>query len=154
VGDGSKVSFVTRWGVTIDGFWIGFEIYWTPWYSAWLHFAIYCYTHTSSHSHVFISCCSVAASNCETFSFLWVPELSPVSPTSLSQQQLATTELQQFSNCSLHSTVLNCTALTPLIVLLITSRHGRHRKHYSSVAVYGSLPSKGRCLVVCFAVVS
>jgi hypothetical protein len=28
-------------------------------------------------------------------------------------------------------------------VLLITSRHELHRKHRSSVAVYGPLPSKG-----------
>jgi hypothetical protein len=30
VRDGSEVSNVTRWGVTIDAVWIGFEIYWTP----------------------------------------------------------------------------------------------------------------------------
>jgi hypothetical protein len=32
------------------------------------------------------------------FPLLWVPELSPASATSFSQQQLTTTELQQFSN--------------------------------------------------------
>jgi hypothetical protein len=33
-----------------------------------------------------------------TFLYLWVLELSPASATSFSQQQLTTTELQQFSN--------------------------------------------------------
>jgi hypothetical protein len=33
-----------------------------------------------------------------TSPFLWVPELSPVSATSFSQQQLTTTEPMQFSN--------------------------------------------------------
>jgi hypothetical protein len=33
-----------------------------------------------------------------TFPFLWVPELSLASATSFSQQQLTTTELQQFSH--------------------------------------------------------
>jgi hypothetical protein len=47
------------WSVTIDGFWIGDRIYWTLWYSAWLHFTIHNYT----YSHVFTSCLSVAASN-------------------------------------------------------------------------------------------
>jgi hypothetical protein len=41
-----------------------------------------------------------------------------------------------------------------LTVLLIISRHGPLRRHRSSVAVYGPLPSKGRCLVICFAVVA
>jgi hypothetical protein len=39
-------------------------------------------------------------------------------------------------------------------VLLITSRHGPHSKHHSSVAVYWPLPSNSRCLVVCFEVVA
>jgi hypothetical protein len=32
--------------MTVDGFWINNRIYWILWYSAWLHFQIYCYTHT------------------------------------------------------------------------------------------------------------
>jgi hypothetical protein len=49
--------------VTIDEFWIDDRIYWTLWYSAWLHFTIHRYTHNSIHSYVFISRCSVAAFN-------------------------------------------------------------------------------------------
>jgi hypothetical protein len=41
-----------------------------------------------------------------------------------------------------------------LTVLLIASQHGVHRKHLSSVAVYGSLPSNSHCLVVCFMVIA
>jgi hypothetical protein len=37
-----------------------------------------------------------------------------------------------------------------LTELLITSRHGPHRKYRSSVAVYRALRSVSRCLVVCF----
>jgi hypothetical protein len=50
---------------------------------------IYYYTHTIVHSHVFSSRCSVAASN---------GGRSPASATSFSQQQLTTTEPQQFSD--------------------------------------------------------
>jgi hypothetical protein len=40
------------------------------------------------------------------------------------------------------------------IDLLTVSRHGPHRKHCSSFAVYGLFYCNGRCLVVCFAVVA
>jgi hypothetical protein len=36
---------------TIDRFWIDDQIYWTFWYSAWLHFTTHCYTHTHTHTH-------------------------------------------------------------------------------------------------------
>jgi hypothetical protein len=36
--------------VTIDGFWIDVRIYWTLWYSAWLHFSVHCYIDTSVHT--------------------------------------------------------------------------------------------------------
>jgi hypothetical protein len=41
-----------------------------------------------------------------------------------------------------------------LTVLLITSQHGLHRKHRSSIAVYWLLPRNGRYLVLCFMVVA
>jgi hypothetical protein len=36
----------------------------------------------------------------------------------------------------------------------LTSRHGLHRKHHSSLAVYGQLPSNGRCIAAYFAIVA
>jgi hypothetical protein len=45
----------TLMSVTVDGVWIGNRIYWTLWYSAWLHFTVHCYRHTHSgiYSNVF-----------------------------------------------------------------------------------------------------
>jgi hypothetical protein len=40
------VNMLSRDGVTVYRFWISDQIYWTLWYSAWLHFAVHCYTHT------------------------------------------------------------------------------------------------------------
>jgi hypothetical protein len=60
-----------------------------------------------------------------TFAFLWVPELSPASATTFSEQQFTTTEPQQSSNKLTHQA---------------TTR--------SSVAVYGPLPSNGRYLAM------
>jgi hypothetical protein len=37
----------------LDRFWIDDLIYCTLWYSALLQFTVYCYTHTSVHSHIF-----------------------------------------------------------------------------------------------------
>jgi hypothetical protein len=65
-----------------------------------------------------------------------------------SQQQLTTTELQQSSNSLTNSSITSLTN-SSLTVLLITSRNGLHRKHRSSVAVYGPLSSclfRSRCL--------
>jgi hypothetical protein len=41
------------YGVTIDGFWTEYRIYWTLRYRAWPHFTVHYYTHASVHSHVF-----------------------------------------------------------------------------------------------------
>jgi hypothetical protein len=48
----------------LTGFWSVDRNYWTPWYRAWLHFTVHCYTR-------------------RTFRFLWVPELPrPLLPAS------------------------------------------------------------------------
>jgi hypothetical protein len=48
---------VTWFSVTIHRFWIYDQIYWTPWYSTWLHFTVHYYTHTQSclHCHCLVS---------------------------------------------------------------------------------------------------
>jgi hypothetical protein len=129
--------------VTMDGFWTGNRIIWTLWYNEWLHFTVHCYTHTHTHTVVstVTSLLPLLGSGFQrrTFTSLWVPELSPASATSFSQQQLTKIERQQSSNSpnnysSLHST--HSTDSTSLSVLLITSRHGPHRKLRSSVAVF------------------
>jgi hypothetical protein len=51
------------------------------------------HTHTSVYSHVFTNRCLVVSSN-GMFPFLWIPELSPATATSFSQQQLTMTEPQ------------------------------------------------------------
>jgi hypothetical protein len=73
--------------MSIDGFWIDDRIYWTFWYSAWLYFAVHYHAHTHTHththtcdpSHIFISRCSVAASNGERSSSSGSPNCSPLS---------------------------------------------------------------------------
>jgi hypothetical protein len=60
------------------------------------------HTDTSPHSHVFTSRCLVAASNGRR-SFLWVPELSPASATSFSQQPLTTTKPQLYSTAAVET---------------------------------------------------
>jgi hypothetical protein len=77
--------------VAIDGVRNDDRIYWTLWYSAWLHFTIHYYTHTSVHSHFFISRCSVAASNGNVL-LHFGSHLAPASATSFSQKQFTMTE--------------------------------------------------------------
>jgi hypothetical protein len=61
-----------------------------------------------------------------------VPQL-PASNSNSSQRPNCSSPLIDCTPTnSLHSIVLNCTELT---VLLVTSRHGPHRKHKSSIAV-------------------
>jgi hypothetical protein len=56
-------TYIVTWlSVTTEGFYIDHRIYWTLWYSAWLHFAVHSYTHTNVHIHVFTSRCLIAAS--------------------------------------------------------------------------------------------
>jgi hypothetical protein len=118
---------------TIDGVWIDDRIYWTPWYSAWLHFTVYCYIHTGVQSHVFTSRCLVAASNSGRFPSSGFPNFlrpHPLAFNSNSSQQVSPTSyLTNTLTDSLNSTELSHSKS----VLLITSRHGPHRKYRSSV---------------------
>jgi hypothetical protein len=72
-----------------------------------------------------------------TFSFLWIPELSPASATSFSQQQLTTTQLQRSSNSLTHSPT-NWTISLHWLQLLTTPAYNvsawTARKHRSCVA--------------------
>jgi hypothetical protein len=48
----SVLHIVTWWSVTIDALWINDSIYCTLWYSAWLHFTVHYYTHTTVQSRL------------------------------------------------------------------------------------------------------
>jgi hypothetical protein len=111
---------VTCMSVAIDGFWIDDSIYCTLRYSAWLHFTV--------HTHVFTSRCSVAASN-DGHSL-------PFGSATDHNDWIT------LNNSVTHQPT-NSTQLTDWSGLLITSRQGEQRKHSSSVAACGPLPSNG-----------
>jgi hypothetical protein len=159
--------------VTIDGFWIEHRSYWNLRYRAWLNFTIHYYTHThthtSMHNQVFTSRCSVAALNGGGSAFCgfqkcprpqlpayhsnssqW-PNLSSSLIDSLTDwlTQLLTNQLNQLSLFQLTDWTYSS-----LTFLFITSPHGPHRKHISSVAVCRPLYSNGSRLVVRFVVVA
>jgi hypothetical protein len=58
------------WSLTINGFWIRDRIYCTVWYSAWLHFAVHYYTHTSVQSRLHWPLFG-SGFQLRTFPFLW-----------------------------------------------------------------------------------
>jgi hypothetical protein len=105
------------------------------------------HTRTRAHTHTHTKCpqsrlhrpLQGSGFQRRTFPFLWVPELSPASATSFSQQQLTRTEPQQFSDW------LTQSLTNQLLFTSLNSTDSDHTKH--PLAVYGPLPSNGRCLV-------
>jgi hypothetical protein len=112
--------------VTINGFWIDDRIYWTPWYSTWLHFTVHCYTHTLLSSHVFTCFCSVAASNGGHSPYSRFPNCP--------QPQLQASHSNSSQGLN-SSSPLTHSLTNQLTVPLITSWHGPQRKHRSIIAV-------------------
>jgi hypothetical protein len=90
-----KVPFrslvLSRDGVTTDGVWIGNRIYWTLWYSAWLHFIVHCYTHIPVSTVTFsVAVAWQRLSTADVPLPLWIPELTrsqlPASNSNSSQR--------------------------------------------------------------------
>jgi hypothetical protein len=140
----------------------------TIFYNSLLH------TNTSIHGHVFTSRSSVATSNGGRYPSSLLPNYPA---TSFSQQQLATTEPQKFSdwlpqslsNCLAYNISARTAQKTPFqycceIIAcqwhdvfdrcVRNHRHGPRRKHHSSVYVYGQLLSDGWYISAYFRVVA
>jgi hypothetical protein len=148
----SMICHSTITWLTIHGFRIDDRIYWTIWYSAWLHFTVHYDTHThiSGHSHVFPNRCLVAVSNGGRFPSPGLrncarPQL-PESHSNSSQRpnvsSSLTDSLTDWLTQSLKLTQINWLSLT---VLLITYQHGPLRKYRSMIAVQ-LLARKQSCL--------
>jgi hypothetical protein len=125
----ANLNTVTIW-VTIDGVWFGNRIYWIPWYSSWLNFTDLCYTHTLVYTVTSSLPLLGIGFQWRMFPFLWVPYLSPALATSFSQQQLTTSEPSRYliHYITLRLAVYLQSVTNSSLVLLITSRHGPHRK--------------------------
>jgi hypothetical protein len=80
---GGTVYIVTCMSVTTDGVGIDDRIYWTIWYSAWLHFTVQTHTHTLESTVTSSLPLLGSGFQRRTFPFLWVPEQSLASATSL-----------------------------------------------------------------------
>jgi hypothetical protein len=124
----------------------------TTLYNSLLH--THTHTHISVHSHVCTSRCSAAASNSRCspssgFSNCPRPQLPAFHSNSSQWLNLSSSLTDWLTHSVTHQPTNSkwLTQLSELIsVLLITSWHGPHRKHCSSIAVYGPLPSNG-CLL-------
>jgi hypothetical protein len=128
------------WSVTTDGLWI----YWTLWYSTWLHLQ-YTITHNSVHSHVFTSRCSVPASNGGRSASSGYPNYSrPQLPASQSKNS----QRLNLSSSLTHSLTNQLTQhnwLTELTQLLYWLQHIGTNRTENTVPL---LPFTGRCLVM------
>jgi hypothetical protein len=130
------------------------RIYCTPWYRAWLHFTVNCYTHAHTHtsvqSYVFTSRCSVAAPNgersrCFGFPNYPTPQL-PASDSNSSQRLNLSSSLTNSPTNQLNSlTLINCSTYigmdrtentVPLLLFMVRCRSTGH-----CVCLF-----RGRCL--------
>jgi hypothetical protein len=104
--------------VTIDGFYIDDQTYWTLSYSACLQFTVLCHTqtHFSVHSHVFPIRCLVAATKEGRSPSSWI--------LNCPRPQLPASHSISSQGLDLRS-----------LALLITSRHGLCTTHRTSVAI-------------------
>jgi hypothetical protein len=130
---------VTCMSVTIDKFWIDDWIYWTLWYSTWTTlYNSLLPTEASVHSHVFTSCCSVAASNggrspssgSQNYSR---PQL-PASHSNSSWELNLSSSLTHWLTNSVTHLLTQLNSHYPTVPLII-SLYGLHRKHHSTIAV-------------------
>jgi hypothetical protein len=134
--------------MTIEGFWIDDRIYWTLWYSSWLHFIFHYYTRTIVPTVMSYCRCLVATSNVWRSPSPGFPNYPrPQLPASHSNSSERLNRSSYLTNSPTHpperltGPVYNISA--PIA-----------QKHRSSVAVYTPLHSNGRCLVAYFAVVA
>jgi hypothetical protein len=92
--------------VTIDGFRTDYRIYWTLWYSTWLHFTVHCYTHTHPLVPTVTSSLPLFCSGFQrrAFPLFWVPELSPcLSCHLLRATAHSSPEIESLTDWLLHS---------------------------------------------------
>jgi hypothetical protein len=117
--------------MNIDRFWIDGRIYWTLWYSAWLHFTIHCYTNTLVSTVISSLSLPDSGSNggCSPSSGFanWPRPQLPASNNNSSQRLNRSSPVTH----SLTHSLTNQLFTNSLLVLLITCWHCPHRKHCS-----------------------
>jgi hypothetical protein len=116
--------------LTIGKFWIYDRIYWALWYSAWLHFIVYSYTHQFPQLHLHCRCL-VAASNSGRSS----SSMFPNGP----RHQLPASKSNSLQLLNTNSPLTNCKQLT-------FPAYGPHRNTVPLLLFTGScLETAGCC---------
>jgi hypothetical protein len=116
------------------------------------HFTNHYHTQINVYSHVFISRCSVAGSNCGCSPSCGFSNYPRASATSSWQQQLTRTESQQFSNSLTHSLVPRLAAIshTNLLVFWLTPLKLSLSLSWNKAPIWGLRPDIYFCLTVTF----